>query len=306
MRNRKHFLIKRVRIWSVQVIASFFGCLFLMCSNAYADECVEVRDGAFALGVNEHCDFSTGQRAILVDRFEMGDGSLLTFAKAPLLVIQAKKAVIGNAAAIVGRGQDGDSREPNGTGGPTIVVIFEDVQNVRGLLVSSTGGDGVDGETGKKGEKGRNARCFEYGATDGEPGGQGGNGGNSGDGGRIYLVLPESASGYGISLLAAPGEVGKGGKGGPGGDGGTGKSNKDCAYITSRASGSPGPTGDPGEPGVSGEWGVFRTYTFNDAEAGERMVEKLKQIISVLKEGGYGEDAEALRAVLGITGLDSN
>ncbi len=240
-----------------------------------------------------------GNSAILVERLIMEDGSGIEISdETSLLVIRAKEARIGNDTTIVGqggRGLDGEASKhgQSGDNGPTIVLIF-DTQQIQGLSVGAFGGDGGPGEPGRGG---REAQCSGRDAGNGTNGDRGGNGGDGGSGGNIFLVLPRDTHGYGVSLNVNSGTPGAEGAGGPGGAGGRGKNR--CGvwpYWKKGAgnAGSPGPAGEPGNPGTRG---IFRTYHVEDFEPAT-IQSQLQDIISLLANGGYAGDADALRAVL--------
>lgn len=245
-----------------------------------------------------------GNSAILVERFTMGDGSRIEISDdTPLFVIRAKEAVVGNDTTIFGRGRHGEDGA-GGTGehgspganGPTIVLLAEQ-QNIQGLNIVALGGAGGSGGSGQGGSAGREASCSGSGAGNGGPGSSGGNGGNSGNGGNIFIVLPRDTSGYGISLNVNWGEPGEAGRGGPGGAGGAGRNRCGPWPYWRRGAGSPGPAGPAGASGERGERGMFRTYHIEDFEPAT-IVDQLEDIISLLNDGGYAGDAEALQAVL--------
>lgn len=245
---------------------------------------------------------AAGKSAILVDQFNMGDGSRIELSdKTPLLIIHAKRALIGNDTAIIGRGQDGADGTIGGSGeagrnGPTIVLIFEH-QDIKGLSVAALGGNGGNGGTGHAGAAGREASCSSRDAENGGPGGKGGNGGNSGNGGNIFVVLPRDTAGYGISLNVNWGEPGNGGVGGPGGPGGRGKNRCGPWPYWKKGAGSPGGTGPSGKPGDTGHRGMFRTYHLDNFESGA-IYSQLERIISLLDSSGYRGDSDALRVIL--------
>lgn len=256
------------------------------------------QDGIYHVKSKTVVRVEKGPVAILVEDFNMGSKSAIELSPAtPLFVVHARRATVGNSARIVGKGRNGESRNPNGRPGPTIVVIFEDIHEVRGLTIAALGGDGVDGSKGPDGSDGRPAQCMFAEGTNGRPGGDGGDGGNSGDGGRIYLILPQHASGYGITMITAPGEVGRKGPPGRGGAGGRGKVCLKFPFKVQRSGGRDGPDGNPGSPGTPGNPGNFMTLTFDPGDK-NTLVDQLDKIDAILREGGREQDAQTLRALL--------
>ena len=258
-------------------------------------------DATYNVPPGEVVSVPAGNSVMLVERFTMGDGSRIEVSdETPLLVIRAKEATIGNDTMIFGRGHDGTEADApggegeSGTGGPTIVLIAERA-DIQGLKIAALGGDGGAGGKGQTGRSGRNASCFpnDSDAFPGGPGRPGGDGGDGGDGGSIFVVLPSDAGSYGIELNVNSGNPGDLGQGG---DGGSGGRSIDCGFY--KHGGKPrGPRGSGGDPGALGERGMVRWYHIADFEPAT-ITERLQDIISVLANGGYAGDAEALQAVL--------
>ena len=283
-------------------MVAFISICFLLAVTTATAQTVAIVDAKYTVPAGTTNLIPAGKSAILVEEFNLADGARIEISeKSPLLIIHAKEANVGNNATIIGRGRDGhDGRtgEPGevGRNGPTIVLIFEQ-QDIRGLSVAALGGNGGDGGTGHAGAAGREAKCSGRDAENGGPGGKGGTGGNSGNGGHIFVVLPKDTGGYGISLNVNSGEPGSAGSGGPGGPGGRGKNRCGPWPYWKKGAGSHGATGPAGSPGNSGDGGTFRTYHVGDFVP-DSMYSQLEKIISLLADGGYAGDADALRAVL--------
>lgn len=264
-----------------------------------------VRNGSLVVENGQAVNLESGRVGYFVQTLTLGDGSRIIVPPATrTFVLDANRVNIGNGVAISAKGQDGLSASEPERHGPTIVLIFRTLERVQGLYVTSKGGDGIPGEAGRPGSKGKAADCslLKEGGNGGN-GGNGGRGGDAGHGGWIFLVLPEDASGYGISLNTAPGEPGRGGDGGAAGRGGRGKT---CWKVPSLkvGSGRDGKPGSPGSDGKPGRLGQFRTLTFNDSKQGAGLEDRLRSIIVILRKGGYAGDAEALKAVLEHQGLN--
>ena len=61
--------------------------------------------------------------------------------------------------------------------------------------------------------------------------------------------------------------------------------------------------GTAGAEGKPGRLGQFRAFTYSNSTPGSSLQDRLRGIGTVLREGGYEGDAEALKAVLGPQGL---
>ena len=265
-----------------------------------------IRDGNLVVGNGQALELNSGRVGYFVETLTLGDGSRIVVPPATrTFVLHANRVNVGNGAAILARGRDGSGAHEPERDGPTIVLIFRELERVQGLHVASVGGDGVEGKPGKPGATGAEGHCG-LARYDGDLGGKGGNGargGDAGHGGKVFLVLPQDASGYGISMNTAPGEPGQGGPGGVGGRGGRGKI---CWKYPIRIEVDAGDQGHPGQPGPDGEagrLGRFTTFTFDDRQHGAKLEDRLQRIVAILNDGGYTGDAEALRAVLGPHGL---
>lgn len=285
---------------NVTAIFIFFAALLPPALEA--SENAVMKNATYAVPANEKVTAPAGRVAMLIDQFNMGEGSSIEFSDTTsLFIVHAKHASIGNRAQILAKGRDGQFPTGAGQSGPTVILILEDVRNVSGLTVSALGGNGANGKDGAKGSKGRQARCLSWpgggDAGNGKAGGNGTSGGNAGDGGKIFLVLPREASGYGITMVVAPGRPGIGGKGGEGGAGGRGKECCGPFCTWSKGWGSSGADGQPGNPGNPGYPGVFRTYTV-DLFDRQTVSTQLEDIVSFLNENGFAEDAAALRMVV--------
>ena len=222
-----------------------------------------IKDATYSVSSGEHVFVPRGVPAILVDRFAMGDNSLLTIpVDTPVFVIWAKTANIGNGTRIVGRGQNGAKGEaPNrhggsGSIGPTVLLIFERPE-ILGLTVAAIGGDGGPGGTGANGRRGRDPSCGPLGprATPGGRGGRGTNGGAAGDGGQVILVFPLDTGTRGVALnvnSGVPGGRGIGGRGGPGGQTQVCRAGPFKWKRSGSIGGPDGPDGKAGRPGSLG------------------------------------------------------
>ena len=291
--------MRRANIWTSVAV-----CVMAMPTAIATAQSGTIRNAEYTVPPGTVEQVPAGNSAILVERFAMGDESRIEISdETPLLVIRAKKAVIGNDTMIFGRGRNGeDGRartgrigQPGGNG-PTIVLLAEE-QNIQGLSIVALGGAGGAGGSGLPGSPGREARCSSRDAENGEPGDQGGKGGDGGNGGNIFVVLPRDTNGYGISLNVNWGEPGEGGQGGTGGPGGRGRRRCGPWPYWKKGAGSTGPAGPNGTPGEHGHRGMFRTYHIEDFEPAT-ITDQLNDIISLLNNSGYAGDAEALRAVL--------
>ena len=272
----------------------FIGIATSLTANA------QVVDGTYRVEAGAVSALPPGQIAILVDQLIMGDESIIRVSdETPVFLLRARHVTAGNSTEIVAKGRNGQDPGDNGRNGPTIILMFENVDNVRGLTVSSIGGDGAKGTRGRRGSRGHDADCNSArSAGNGGRGDRGGRGGNAGNGGRVFLILPRDSQGYGISMIARPGNPGNGGEGGEGGPGG----NWAECLLWDHGYGDNGARGEAGPRGEEGEWGGFRAYTVANFQE-ETLTERLTDIIAVLNEGGYSGDADALKAVLNAGGL---
>lgn len=276
--------------------------LTLMCTNsllvAKAQGQTQFRDASLTLESGSSFNPPPGKVWIIVNDLNMEDRSRIELSdESPIFIIWTKNATIGNDVHIVAKGRDGISPGEAGKDAPTVVLIIENINEVRGLTISATGGSGSNGERGGKGRNGREASCSGDGAQDGGRGGVGGPGGDAGNGGKVFLLVPQAASGYGITINARAGRAGSGGLGGPGGDGGRGKDRCGVWPYWKRGSGNAGPQGAKGPSGEIGMAGIFRTYTIADFQ--ERTIANtLTAIASVLNREGYGGDASELSTIL--------
>ena len=133
------------------LIAVFGTAITVSAAHALAQQGAVIRDATLVVEANTMVQVPRGRTGILVDRFVMEEGSTLSVSdETPLLVIRAKSATAGNRTRIVAQGRDGVGTQGAGANGPTVILILEDVDEVRGLTVASTGGDGTDGEPGAK------------------------------------------------------------------------------------------------------------------------------------------------------------
>lgn len=256
-----------------------------------------ISDKAYNIPSGELVTVPSGNSAILVDEFAMGDDSQLVISgDTRHFAIRARAVTVGNRAVIVGRGHDGpeasapgDHGEP-GVAGPTIVLIFEQ-PDIQGLSVTALGGAGGKGGKGKQGRWGRNAECLGSGATAGGPGGLGGDGGAGGNGGSIFVILPTGAEAHGIELNVDSGEPGAPGAGGDGGPGGRGI---DCGLW--RRGGEPtGPRGREGSLGARGQPGTFG-WRYVEEFTPAVVAEALREIAASTEQGGDSKAAKALSA----------
>ena len=291
--------MRRANIWAYVAV-----CVMAMPTAIVTAQSGTIRNAEYTVPPGTVQQVPAGNSAILVERFTMGDKSRIDISdETPLLVIRAKKAVIGNDTMIFGRGRNGDDGTA-GTGeggqagkkGPTIVLLAEE-QNIQGLSIVAVGGSGGNGGSGSPGFPGQEAKCSSRDAGNGGPGGPGGDGGDGGGGGNIFVVLPRDTSGYGLSLNVNWGEPGEGGQGGVGGPGGRGKNRCGIWPYWKKGAGSSGPAGPNGSLGEHSHRGMFRTYHIEDFEPGT-IIDQLNDIISLLNNSGYAGDAEALRTVL--------
>ena len=291
--------------WMALALAASFTATTLAASFTATAVAQGIRDGNLVVENGQVLQLNPGRVGYFVERVTLGDGSrIIAPAATRAFVLHANQVNVGNDTAILARGRDGAGARENERDGPTIVLIFRSLERVQGLHIASVGGDGVPGKDGERGANGRPGSC-SGGLAPGRPGGNGrdgARGGDAGDGGRIFLVLPEGASGYGISMNTAAGEPGRGGAGGPAGQGGRGKVcwNFPKLKVSAGGKGNPGWAGAEGEPGSLGQ---FRTFTFNDSRPGASIEDRLRSIVAILRGGGYAGDAEALKAVLGPQGL---
>ena len=259
-----------------------------------------IQDKQLAVDAGETLLVPSGRVSLFVENFTMGNESRIVLpGDTRLFVLNANRATVGNRAVIFGKGHDGFAVTDRNRHGPMIVLIIKELTDVRGLHIVSLGGDGLDGPAGRDGKRGPAGSCSGGLAPgeDGESGRNGEDGGDAGDGGRIFLVIPGNATDYGVSMNTAPGEPGKGGPGGAGGLGGRGKTCWKWPRLVTGA-GSSGSPGQDGSLGREGNLGEFRTFTFDDSDPDAAIADRLTDIITILREGGFGGDADALGAVL--------
>ncbi|MDE0044915.1 MAG: hypothetical protein OXU19_03505 [bacterium] len=291
----------------MQQILTVSALLIVGIATSLTASAAQVENGTLKVEAGAVATVAPGKTAILVDSLIMEEASQIELSdETPLFLLWAKHVMAGNGTRIIAQGRAGETPGGDGKDGPTVVLILEDVNNVRGLTVASIGGDGAQGRSGDRGTRGKDASCSS--ASSGGNGGKGGNGGrggNAGSGGRVFLIVPQNSSGYGISMITQPGNAGEGGAAGPGGDGGAGKRNCGIWPYFHLGSGDRGPSGSKGGSGTEGKWGGFRTYTVENFQE-ETLADRLSNIIEVLREGGYPGDADALRAVLDAGGLVHN
>lgn len=265
-----------------------------------------IRDATLTVKRDSNYSVPPGNVWVIVNNLNMEDGSRIELSdETSIFIIWAKNATIGNDTRVVAKGRDGTSPGDHGKNAPTVALIIENINTIKGLTISAIGGSGYDGRRGDKGVNGREASCSGEGAQDGRRGGDGGRGGNAGRGGNVFLVLPQTASGYGITTNASAGRAGSGGLGGLGGDGGRGKNKCGVWPYWKRGAGSAGSEGSRGPDGKPGRDGIFRTYTIESFEE-ETIADTLTGIVSVLRDEGYGRDAGALSVILGSGVLNSN
>jgi hypothetical protein len=164
------------------------------------------------------------------------------------LIIHVDTSEFAANSAIQMFGTNATNSGYNGSKAPDLTLKVGK-SNMKGLQISSIGGNGHNGANG---EKGRNAARKQCSGEDGHPAGRGGNGGNGsngGDAGKVEIYTYTKNISYTAKIKG-----GIGGRGGRGGHGGEGTHGKEClGGIFRRGSYPRGPNGSDGKPGTNGK-----------------------------------------------------